>query len=422
MTLNQWIAKRVQVGALLIAALLPVAARATDTIDEAVGAAERGVTRAPKEAAGYVALASAFMRKAAATGEAGYYARARAAVEQAETLAPDDYQVLRTRAWVLLGLHEFRQARAVAEEAQRREPRDWWNYGTLTDACVELGDYPAAVAAADRMAELRPGVPSYTRVAFLRTLLGDRAGAIEMLQEATRMAGDAESRGWTLVHLGLEHWGRGALAPASAAIEEALRATPESYLALAALARVRAAQGRFAEAATLYERATTLVPAPDLVGALGDVYALLGRTADARQAYALVEFLQQVAASRGAMFGRQIALFFADHDRRLDVALALARAEARQRQDIYTEDALAWALFKNGMLRQAARASHRARRLGTEDAALHYHAGVIAAALGRPARARRELGLALALNPQFDVVQAAQARQTLAALEGGQRG
>ena len=47
---------------------------------------------------------------------------------------------------------------------------------------------------------------------------------------------------------------------------------------------------------------------------------------------------------------------------------------------------------------------------------LHYHAGMIAAALGRARIARRHLRHALSLNPHFDLRQAPRARVTLAAL------
>jgi Flp pilus assembly protein TadD len=90
----------------------------------------------------------------------------------------------------------------------------------------------------------------------------------------------------------------------------------------------------------------------------------------------------------------------------------------------YTDDTLAGAWYKNGRTTEAARATHRALRLGTEDAMLHYHAGMIAAASGRARIARRHLRRALALDPHFDLRQAPRARVTLAALarpapEGG---
>jgi Tfp pilus assembly protein PilF len=56
---------------------------------------------------------------------------------------------------------------------------------------------------------------------------------------------------------------------------------------------------------------------------------------------------------------------------------------------------------------------HAALRLGTRDAQLYYHAGMIAQAAGEKAAARDYLQRALQLNPQFDPLQAAMARQAL---------
>lgn len=59
--------------------------------------------------------------------------------------------------------------------------------------------------------------------------------------------------------------------------------------------------------------------------------------------------------------------------------------------------------------------------MGTRDARLFYHAGMIHAALGRVGDARAYLQRAVALNPHFDLLHAAQARRTLARLEGPER-
>ena len=63
-----------------------------------------------------------------------------------------------------------------------------------------------------------------------------------------------------------------------------------------------------------------------------------------------------------------------------------------------------------------------ARAIGTVDPLLDYHQGMIEAALGRTAEARRLLRAALDRNPAFDALQAARARATLASLpaEAGQ--
>jgi Tfp pilus assembly protein PilF len=54
-----------------------------------------------------------------------------------------------------------------------------------------------------------------------------------------------------------------------------------------------------------------------------------------------------------------------------------------------------------------------ALRLGTKDARLFYHAGMIARAGGNDNAARDYLRNALSLNPQFDPLQATIARKAL---------
>jgi tetratricopeptide (TPR) repeat protein len=403
----------------LAALLAPAASAAPSPADRALGAAEARVARAPERPDAYVALAAAFLQKARETADAAYYTRARPAVDRALALDPGHYGALRTRAWVLVGLHDFRAGLTEARRAQALAPGDWWNYGTIADACLELGDYECAADATERMVSLRPGLPSYTRAAFLRALFGDRPGAIAILRLAAAAAApdDPESLAWTLVHLGHEHFAGGELAAAAGAYAGALDLLPGYYLALGGLARVRAAEGQYDEAIDLYRRAVERVPAPDLVAALGDVFAAAGEAEEAERQYALVEHVGRVAAATGNPDGRQLALFYADHGRRPQEALRLARAEAATRGGVYADDTLAWALHANALDRAAARAAHRALRIGTPDAMLEYHAGVIAAALGRRARAARHLRRALALNPHFDLRQAPVARAMLAGLE-----
>jgi hypothetical protein len=54
--------------------------------------------------------------------------------------------------------------------------------------------------------------------------------------------------------------------------------------------------------------------------------------------------------------------------------------------------------------------------MDTPDPALHYHAGMIALAMGRKPDARNHLERALALNRRFDPVQAPIADKALAGL------
>jgi Tfp pilus assembly protein PilF len=92
---------------------------------------------------------------------------------------------------------------------------------------------------------------------------------------------------------------------------------------------------------------------------------------------------------------------------------ANALREYGLRRDIYGADAVAWTALKAGKIAQAQSAIKEALRLGTKDARLFYHAGMIAQAAGDKRGARDYLKRALALNAQFDPLQAPIARKAL---------
>ena len=83
------------------------------------------------------------------------------------------------------------------------------------------------------------------------------------------------------------------------------------------------------------------------------------------------------------------------------------------RHDVYTWDALAWALQKNGQPEPAHNAIQKALALGTQDALLFFHAAAIEREL-KNKKWEDHAGKALALNPQFHVFYASQAQQWLA--------
>ena len=61
---------------------------------------------------------------------------------------------------------------------------------------------------------------------------------------------------------------------------------------------------------------------------------------------------------------------------------------------------------------------NRAMKLGTKDAMLYFHSGMIQYRLGNEAKARERLSSALSLNPHFSLLQSGIARQTLSELGG----
>jgi tetratricopeptide (TPR) repeat protein len=134
---------------------------------------------------------------------------------------------------------------------------------------------------------------------------------------------------------------------------------------------------------------------------------LAGDFGAAERAYALAE--------REGLRGDRRGLSVMDSTlgRRPARALELAEAERAVRGDIYTEDALAWALYRNGRFELARASIERARSFGTRDARLLFHHGAILIALGRAAEGRALVKKALAQSPKFEPQGAREAERLL---------
>jgi tetratricopeptide (TPR) repeat protein len=293
-------------------------------------------------------------------------------------------------------------------------PDDHDNYGAITDALVELGDYPAAIESAQKMVDQRPDSASYARVSYLRSLHGDGVGAVAAMRVAVQAANpnDPEGAAWCRVHLGDELMNVGRKREAVREYDSALLIFPGYPLALTAKARAYVGDGELQKAAELYERAQNRVPLPDIAIALGDLYAKLGRVEEAKRQYELVNFVERDSSASGT-YSRQLAMFWVDHDQKLPEALAIVERERAIRRDIYTCDALAWIQFKNKRIEEAKTSINEAMRLNTRDARLYYHAGMIYKAVGDHRKAKQFLAKALEINQFFDVFQSDTARQSL---------
>ena len=398
---------------------LPAESERPTAADRQLRAARAAVEREPKLAKGYNLLAAALMQKAREAEDFQINTKASEALDRSLRVAPDNYDALKLRAKLLLTFHRFEEALEVARRAARLNPQDHDNYGALADALVELGEYPAAVEAAQRMVDLRPDTSSYARVSYLRWLHGDADGAIDAMRLAAQAASpkDPEKVAWCHVQLGEAFLNKNKPAEAEREFDRALYVFPGYGAALSAKARARVAAGDYEGALAIYAREYEGETSADAALALGDLHAKLGRTEEAEKFYKTFEALERDNAEVENDW-HHFVYFWTDHDRNLDEALALARKERDRRKDIYTCDALAWALYKKGQFAEAKTAMDEALRLKTRDPRLLYHAGMIASALGDRRAAADYLKAALELNPSFDVLHADAARRALREVNG----
>jgi len=392
--------------------------------------AQATVARNPKDAAGYARLGAEYFQHARETGDVSDYQLAEESLTKSLDLVSADFSAdtaLETMAEVCMGEHRFTDALGYAQKALSLGTGDVSPFAIVGDAYADMGEYDEAAAAYARLTPRdmtlapRAAYARDSRVSYLKFISGDTAGAIALIKtavaEGIQAQLPAENLAWLYYELGEYDTQAGDAISADAAYLAALNIHPGDYRALAALGKLRANVGRYADAIMLYQKAIAIVPMPIFVAELGDLYAKSANHPEARKQYALVEYIGLLGRINQVLHNRDLAIFYADHDMKLSESLDLAQRELEVRRDVYTWDALAWALYKNGKLIEAAEASGKALRFGTRDSLLLFHAGMIAEGLGKHEQARSELKQALEINPHFHPIYAAAAQQRLAALE-----
>jgi tetratricopeptide (TPR) repeat protein len=387
--------------------------------DQTILRLEEELAKQPESAPLKNRLAWSYIQKGRETGESAYFTRAERLLEKSLAQAASNAEALGLRAWVALFKHEFKEAAVWAEKASIAQPKSSFHYGVLSDAFLEMGDYPKAIDYAQKMVDLKPDQGAYSRAAHLRMLHGDSEGAIALWESAVRAGSPIpENTAWCRVELGEVYFNIGKLKEAEGAYQSALKLVPRYHRALAGLARIRAIQkgpmeNGPGEAIRLYEQAIDQIPYPHYIAALGDLYTAIGKPEEAQKQYALVEHIAKLDRVNQVLYDRDLALFYADHGRNLDEAVRIAERELERRRDLYTYDILGWVYYRSNRYPEAEQAIAKAISLGTQDPRILFHAGMIAHAVGKEKEAKRLLNRALALNPRFHPLYAPSARSLL---------
>ena len=322
---------------------------------------------------------------------------------------------------VLLAQHRFAEARAVAQDLVRRETDVPQYRSLLGEVAMELGDYPLAGSMLDSLWSQRAILSVAPRLARWAELNGRAAEARALLEQArddalARPDVPKETKSWFHFRVGDLALRAGRLRSAESAFRAGLAIEPDDPRLLAGMARLFAVRGDPAEAIAWGDRAIAAQLDPGTLGVVGDAYAAMGDRAKAAEYFHTMEVA--VTAQPG-QYHRAWSLHLLDHDQRVADVLKQARASLNERRDVYGYDLVAWGLHKAHRDRDAQAAMQHALQLGTPDASLWVHDGMIARALGDSTHARASLERALALNPNFHAQQPDEARAALDSLGRG---
>jgi tetratricopeptide (TPR) repeat protein len=318
-------------------------------------------------------------------------------------------------AGVLMARHAFGEARQVVEQLVAADSSSRGARAMLGEIELELGDYPGARRTFGTLLTVRTDFVVAPRFARWEELLGHPDAAEALFRGALAQA--AAHHGTPASQLAWFHWRLGDLALRSGRLDQTdaelrrgLAIAPDDARLLGALSRLAAVQHRWPEAIAYGERALARVVDPATLGLLSQAYAATGdsaRSADAFKAMAVAVLGQPGPYHRGW------SLLLLERGADVPEVLARARAELQTRRDIYGWDLLGWALYRAGRAAEAVPASERALALGTRDAMLWYHAGMIRLAAGDSAGGRAALRTALEINPRWDPFQPDSARAAL---------
>ena len=322
---------------------------------------------------------------------------------------------------VFLTLHRFKDALVMTRDVEKKmdvspdamRPRE-------ASLLMEIGDYAGARKDLDAVKTAdRDDSWDVIESRYLE-LTGHLAQARDLLVHPTALVNSnfdatAQQRAWYYFRQGEMAFEAGDNAGAIALENQALSVFPNYADANRLKAKFSCAQKLWQQCLDAATASATVVPYPETLGYEVDAQRALGHDDLANQTNDLIYAIEKVGNTQH-ISDRLLAIYYSDHHLRPDDAYGIAKRELAVRDDIFTEDTLAWAAAMDGKWSEARTREAKALQFDTEISVLHYHAGAIALHFGDRAEAKKQFTRALALNPQFDAVYADDARTQLAKL------
>ena len=387
-----------------------------DPLVRAIEKQQQRLADNPTDAGGWAGLGIAYVAQAKLTGDPSFYAKAQGAVAKSLSLnSKTNFMGYAGLAAIQNAVHDFRSAEASARKGIAIDGYNSTLYGALGDALTQLGRYDEAARAIDKMNQLLPGVPAFTRASYVFELRGDLKDAKAALERARDDATNPSDRAFVEYYLGelaLRYGGGATLALQH--YQAGLDATPDDAVLKAGRAKAELALGQTDAALADYRDSVNARPIPQSVVEYAELLQSVHDPA-AKEQYDLFRIQEKLYNASGVALDTEATLFEADHGSPA-VALKDAVLGWRTRPFVEMADAYAWALYANHRYSEALGWSQKAFVSGWKPAPALYHRGMIEKALGNRAAARADLTLALRLDPHFNVLGALKARAALAQL------
>lgn len=368
-------------------------------------------------------LAVQYLQRFREQGDIGDVARAQNMALQSIALQPQLNTGARMAlASAYLSYHDFARALASQRLAYRAEE----NAAALPQEAsilMELGRYSQARRILEHPPTERARNAAWNAVIVrYDELTGKLEDGRRLLARITpqvdaNLYAGAYDRSWYHMRAAQLAFEAGDDAAAQTEFDESLRIFPNNYMALLWEARFYRAHRQWAQSLAAANRSIDLYPLPQTLGYKADAQRALGDKDGARETDALIRAEQRIFNVQGVN-DRLLAIYYAQMHVHLDDALRAASDDYRKRGDeVYADDTMAWVLAARGQWIRAEAFARKATRWGTEDSEIQYHAGIIAAHVGRPREAAMRLTAALRRNSQFDAFDADDARAQLARLQ-----
>lgn len=390
-----------------------VAGVSSASLSSSVAALQDRLDRLPGDWEAWASLGSAYVGQARATADPTYYDKAEEAFAQSlEVRSDGNADALAGQAALANARHDFSGGQALAEQAVEVDPYDSTAHGVLSDSLLQLGEYDAAEEALQRMLDLRPGVPSFTRASYLFELRGDVEGATGAMQRALDVSATPADSGYAHYYLGQLAFDSGDLDGAERQFDAGLSVSGSFADLAAGKARVLAARGEVEDAVNAWGALVQRLPQASYLVEYGDYLSSLGRDEEAAAQYAVADASGDLARESGVISDVEVTVYEADRGR-AEQALESAQAQYDERRSVQVEDAYAWALHAAGRDEEALVHAAAAQALGTRSASFSYHRGIIQKAAGLDDEASASLTEALEINPHFSPLHAPIAQQAL---------